>query len=225
MAERAAGDDGGRHDHYFQEPPAILSRNVAVGVRLLAGAMVSFFGCFLFAYVYLRERDSSSAWRPAGVHVPLGTGIAVAACIVLAAVACGASLPALRRLGEARWLLAIALVQLLGLAALGVQCYQWAVLDFGPNSGAYASVFICWTGFYAGLVLPCALYWTQTALSASFRHRHHDAPGTLVAVAGMPGGEAAVRELREGYGPSLAFFWYVVAGIEIVTFALLYLAR
>jgi heme/copper-type cytochrome/quinol oxidase subunit 3 len=225
VAEQSSPSAGGR-DLYFVEPPEVLARNITVGVRLLAGAVVSFFGSFLFAYVYLRERDSAHVWRPAGVKVPTGTGVAVLACIVAAVAVTAAALVLLRRGNEGAWRLATALSQLLALAALAIQCYQWAVLDFGPGKGPYASVFVAWTGFYGGIALTSAMYWTQTALSTSFRHRARDADrAQVVAVSGMPGGEGALRSRLEAEAQSLTFFWCTIGAVEVVTFALLYLAK
>jgi heme/copper-type cytochrome/quinol oxidase subunit 3 len=211
-------------DHYFTEPPSVLERNISAGVRLLAGALISFYGAFLFCYVYLRERDSASAWRPSGVTPPLGTGIAILACVAASVALTVLAVALLHRLGEHGWRRAALLSQVAATAALGVQCYQWAVLGFAPGDGAYASVFIAWTGFFAGFGLPCGLYWRQTTLSTSFRHRHREAAG-VVAVAGMPGGEGASRARLATEARALAFFWYCLGAVELVSFVLLYLVK
>jgi heme/copper-type cytochrome/quinol oxidase subunit 3 len=217
-------DTGFQAADYHVEPPEVLGRNIGAGVRLAAGGLVSFYGAFLFCYVYLRERDASSVWRPAAVKVPLGTGIAVLACILASTALTALAIGVLRRRGEGAWRGIAALSQLLTLAALGVQCYQWAVLGFGPGSGAYASVFIGWTGFYAGVGLLSALYWRQTSLSTSLRHRRRE-PGPQVTVAGAPGGEGAARARLGFEVRAFAFLWYLLAAIEVVTFVLLYIVK
>ncbi len=207
---------------YDVEPPEVMARNIGVGVRLASAALVSFFGAFLFSYIYLRERDTGAVWRASKVKVPHGTGIAVLACVLASAVFTAVALAALRRAGEGAWRRAMALSELLALAALGVQCYQWAVLDFGPNSGPYASVFIAWTGFYAGVGLLSAIYWMHTALASSLRHRHRE-PGPVVAEAGAAGGEGAVKARLTAEAHAFAFYWYFLTAVQVVTFVLLYL--
>lgn len=209
---------------YHVEPPEVLARNISAGVRLAAGALVSFYGAFLFCYVYLRERDAAHVWRPPGVKAPLGTGIAVCACVLASAALTAVALAALRRRGEGAWRVGATLSQLLAIGALGVQCYQWAVLGFGPGGGAYASVFVAWTGFFAGVGLLSAIYWAQTTLSASIRHRSRP-PGPVAAVAGQPGGEGASKARLDVEARAFSFYWYFLAAVEVTMFVLLYVVR
>lgn len=206
---------------YFVEPPELLARNITVGVRLFAAALVSFFGAFLFSYFYLRELDTAHVWRPSDVKVPLGTGIAIVACILLSALLTWIGVRALRTRTEREWHIAAILAHLLLIAALAIQCIQWADLKFGPGSGPYASVFIGWTGFYAGVGLLSAIYWRQTTLATSIRHR--EAPeGEIVAVAGQPGSERGFRASMSFEVSSFAFYLYFLACVQVVTFVLLY---
>lgn len=206
---------------YEAEPPEVMARNINVGVRLLCAAMVSFFGAFLFAYVYLKERDAGAIWRPSSVKVPTGTGIGVLACVLVSAVLTWIAVDALRRRGEGAWRGPAAISLLLIYAALGVQCYQWASLPFTPGSGPYASVFVAWTGFYGGVALLTSIYWLQTMVTGSLRTRHVPA-GPVVSVAGAPGGEGALSGRIEVEARSFAFYWYFLAGVQVVTFLLLY---
>jgi len=207
---------------YEAEPPEVMGRNMNVGVRLLCAAMVSFFGAFLFAYVYLKERDQEAVWRPSAVKVPVGTGVAVLALVVVSALLTAVAVNALRQRGEGAWRAPALIGLLLIYAALGVQCYQWASLPFGPGSGPYASVFVTWTGFYAGVALLSSIYWLQTMLAGSIRH--HDVPaGPVVSTAGQPGGEGALSARLGFEAQSFAFYWYFLAGVQVVTFLLLYI--
>jgi len=208
---------------YLVEPPRVMARNLSVGARLACGALVSFFGAFLFCFLYLREINSHSVWRPSGVKPPVGSGAAILACIVASAILTAVGIYLLRRRGEGAWRVAATASHLLALAALAVQCVQWARLGFGPGSGAYASVFIGWTGFYAGIGLLSVLYWAQTTLSGSIRHRGQPAEGQIVAVAGQPGGEGGFRARMGAEVNAFAFYWYFLAGVEVVTFVLLYI--
>jgi heme/copper-type cytochrome/quinol oxidase subunit 3 len=208
---------------YAVEPPEVVASNITVGTRLFAAANVSFYGAFLFVYTYLRERDPGAVWRPSIVKVPLGTGIAVLACILGAAAFTWIAGMVHQRSGEAAWRSFALISQLLMLAALGVQCYQFAVLPFGPGSGAYASTFIAWTGFFAGFGMLGLIGWAQTILSSSIRYRGTP-PGPVVSVAGVPGGEGASRARLGVETRSFSFYLYFMAGVEIVTFILLYVA-
>ena len=207
---------------YYAEPPELLARNISTGTRLLCASLFSFFGAFLFAYVYLRERDTSGVWRPHGVNVPLGTGIAILACVLASAAVTALAVTTLRSRGEAAWRVPVAGAELLLLAALGIQCYQWAVLGFGPGSGPWASVFIAWTGFYAGFFLPTAIYWAHTNLASSLRRREQR-PGDVVAVADHPTEQSPFRARLGSEASSRAFYLYFLAGVEVVTFILLYI--
>jgi heme/copper-type cytochrome/quinol oxidase subunit 3 len=208
---------------YHAEPPQLLARNIYVGVRLFAAALVSFFGAFLFSFFYLRELDTGHVWRSASVKPPLGSGIAILACIVVSALLTGVGTWALRRRAEREWRLAAIPAHLLAMAALAIQCVQWADLKFGPGSGPYASVFIGWTGFYAGFGLLSAIYWRQTTLATSIRHRRASAEGEVVSVAGQPGSERGFKASMEFEVSSFAFYWYFLAGVGVVTFVLLYI--
>lgn len=210
---------------YYAEPPQLMAGNLSAGVRLLCAALVSFFGAFLFTYLYLKETDSGAIWRAAAVKVPTGTGIAIIACVLASALMTAVAQKALRSGGIASWRSAAIVSELLALAALGVQCYQWATLSFGPGSGPYASVFVAWTGFYAGVGLTSAIYWAQTMVASSIKHGGSK-PGPVAAVEGTgeqaEGGSGFIGRLGVEAG-AFAFFWYFLAGVEVVTFVLLYL--
>lgn len=145
------------------------------------------------------------------------------ACIVVSAALTWLGAYLLRTRGEGSWRIAAIGGHLLALAALALQCIQWARLGFGPGSGAYASVFIGWTGFFVAVALLPALYWRQTTLAGSFRHREHPSEGPIVAVAGAEGGESGFKARMGAEVSSFAFYWYFVACVEVVTFVLLYI--
>lgn len=208
---------------YAVEPPEVVASNITVGTRLFAAANVSLYGSFLFVYVYLRERDSAAVWRPSTVKVPMGTGIAILACVVAAAAVTFVAQRVQQSSGEAAWRPLAIVSQLLMLGALGVQCYQFSGLPFGPGSGAYAGTFIAWTGFLAGFGMLGAIGWAQTILSASIRYRNVP-PGPVVSVAGVPGGEGAARARLGVETRTFAFYLYFLAAVEIVAFVLLYAA-
>ena len=180
------------------ESPDVVARNLAVGVRLWAGATTFVFFCPFFAYFYLRSLDTAGRWRPAGIDPPQGYGAAIVALIVLSAVA----LLLASRTNESAWLPLVASL-LLGLAGFVVQCVEYARLGFGPTDGGYASVFVAWTALNALFVLG-TMVWLETVLA--YRLRSHDS---------LP----LVRPRLE----ALAFYCAYLAGLGVVMWVVLYL--
>jgi heme/copper-type cytochrome/quinol oxidase subunit 3 len=232
MSTELASDSGGYHI-VESEPPELLARNLRVAGYLWSTTTVFFFVGFLFAFFYLRSLNNADLWRPKGVDPPVGFGTAILV-LILASVALGRLALRERRLAgdvmpanqarllgprdQARlraWRLRGSIALGLGLAAVVLQCVEWATMGFGPASGGYASVFVGWTGLLA-------------LLATSLRYRR----ATTVAA-----GEAAGDPYRTGHDiedplalvlPSLeafSIFWAVVAGVEVVSYVLLYLVR
>jgi hypothetical protein len=61
------------------EDPAVLGKNLAVGARLLASAVVFFFMAFVFAFFYLRALNTNHDFHPAHTNPPTGYGVAILA--------------------------------------------------------------------------------------------------------------------------------------------------
>ena len=184
------------------EAPELLARNIRVGARIWAASQAFFFMAFFFAFLYLRALNTNGLWRGwPNTHKPhpsLAFGIVIMICVVAGAVvARGATL-----LPTRTWRVAAAGAAFLELAAVGLQCAQFSSLGFGPTDGAYASVFVGWTGLFA-LMLFGTIYWLATVISDFGR-----------AVATPAFREAAVE--------AVSFVLIVLAGIEFVAFILLY---
>ena len=183
------------------ESSELVSRNLAVGVRLWAGATTFVFFCPFFAFYYLRSLDSAGLWRPSGVDPPQGLGAAVMVLVLLAGLAL---LVASRSAPESAWKPLVALSLVLGLAGVVVQCVEYARLGFGPTDGGYASVFVAWTGLNALFVLGTML-WLETLLAYGLRSRDS-----------LP----LIRPRLE----ALAFYSAYLAGLGVVMWVVLYLA-
>jgi heme/copper-type cytochrome/quinol oxidase subunit 3 len=184
-----------------RESPDVVSRNLAVGTRLFAGATTFvFFGPF-FAYLYLRSLDSAGMWRPAPVDPPQVFGVTI---MLLAVAASGALILASRSSRASNWKPLVAVALALGLAAVALQCVAYARLAFGPTDGGYASVFVAWTGLNAVFVLGTTL-WTETLLAYGLRTP--DGPRTLI----------------QPRLAALAFYWTYLAALGVVMWAVLYL--
>jgi heme/copper-type cytochrome/quinol oxidase subunit 3 len=223
-----------------REPPEQLGRNLRAAGHLWASATVFFFVDFVFAFFYLRSLNNGGLWHPKGVTPPVGLGTAIIACVL---VSVGLAWLGLRErraavlgdrydvnLDEARlwaWRRRGLAALGFGLAAVVLQCVEYATIGFGPTQGGYASVFVGWTGMFIVFVLG-AMVWLETLLATSFRFRHR---------AGIAPGEAAGDRHRAAPDvadplvltlPSLEafFFLYVVLAIVgFVAYILLYFVK
>jgi heme/copper-type cytochrome/quinol oxidase subunit 3 len=184
------------------EPPELLAANIRTGARLWAASLAFFFLAFFFAFLYLRALNTNGLWRgwphTHKPHPSLAFGIVILICVVAGALVARAAtlLPA------RTWRLAAAAAGALELAAVGLQCAQFSSLGFGPTDGAYASVFVGWTGLFA-LMLFGTVYWLATVISDTSR-----------AVA-TPAFQTAAVE-------AVSLVLIVMAGIEVASFILLY---
>lgn len=191
-------DSGG----VFEETPEIHERNVWVGTRVIGGTTIMFFAAFAFAYFYLRSLNNTDRWRPDGVDPSQRYGLAVVLLFAASAAVLGYAAWAAQK--ERPWVAAAGASLALGLAGCVAQVLEYAQLHFGPLDGGYASVFIGWTIFFVVFAL-LTLYWVEILLADGLRHRH-----------------AAAVYVPAGLGDA-AFYWELLAGIGVVTWAILYL--
>jgi heme/copper-type cytochrome/quinol oxidase subunit 3 len=186
------------------EPPELKQRNNWAGTRLLVSSTVFLFLPFVFGYLYLASLNTSSLWRPDDLKAPIGWGIAIMLAVVVSAglVAWARSELARGNDASSRWFCVAAL--LLGVAAVVLQAIEYAVLDFGPTNGGFASVFLGWSGLFA-LVVLFTMIWLEMIVASAFRNGSR-APGSSPA------------DLDD-----LGFYFTFLAGVGVVTFAFLYL--
>jgi heme/copper-type cytochrome/quinol oxidase subunit 3 len=137
------------------------------GSRLAIGGLTFLFGCFAFAYFYLRSLNSSGRWQGSGYVNPslwMGTTI-----MLLAVISAGVQYFGLERIKaghKAIWQTSALIAMALGLAAVAMQLYQLVDLPFPPGSSGYSSVFV---GFYpVFLTIQLAvLVWLEILLARS----------------------------------------------------------
>ena len=185
------------------EPPELLARNIRVGSRLWAASQAFFFIAFFFAFLYLRALNTNGLWRGWPHHHPdpsTAFGVAILLCVLAGAAVARASIV----LSPAVWRLCAGAAALLLLAAVGLQAAQFSSLGFGPTDGAYASVFVGWTGLFTVMLLG-ATYW-------------------LVTVAG-DASRSEAPEVRAAAVEAVSFVLLVLAGVEIAAFILLYIVK
>jgi heme/copper-type cytochrome/quinol oxidase subunit 3 len=134
------------------------------GIRLALGGLSFLFGCFAFAYFYLRSLNSNHMWHPAGFKGPQPwAGAVIMALVVIAAILQNIGLSRIKAGAKGAWTGAGWIALLLGLAAVVVQAWQLLNLPFFPASAGFASVFVGETPVYLA-VLVGALVWLETLL-------------------------------------------------------------
>jgi heme/copper-type cytochrome/quinol oxidase subunit 3 len=203
------------HPRIEPEPPEWQPRALWVGARMLCGAAAFFFISFVFAYFYLKSLDVNKSWRIGhNVNPSIGLGVAIVVVLIVSAVLLGM---ASRRPSISLPLTGGALA--LALAAVVLQCIQYANLGFGPANGAYASVYIGWTATYTVFLLFCA-YWIETQVASIWRLRRGDVQRPVEA--GVPAPEPV---LAEAGIRACSFFWTFFVVIGVVTFVILYLLK
>ncbi len=183
----------------YAETAELHERIDRIGFGLLAGATIMFFLGFVFAYFYLRSLDNNGLWQPAGVEPPSGYGIAIAAAFALSAAAFGYAARAARRGG--RWVAASGVSLALALFGCVAQCFEYAHIPFGPESGGYASVFFGWTALYVVVAL-LAMYRLETVFASGLRNKGAPPP--------------------EGFTAGAAY-WALLAAIGVLAWIVLYL--
>jgi heme/copper-type cytochrome/quinol oxidase subunit 3 len=192
----------------YAEPPELMTRDLWTGARLWTAAMAFFFLTFIFAFFYLRSLNSNDMWRPHGINPPTGYGVAILVCLVASGVLYWIGVSAYERRGEGFWRACATGALALGVAAVVIQCVEWAAMSWGPTNGGYASVFIGWTGFFLLTALG-GLYWMETLVAESFRFRRDERPELSV--------------VRRANAEALLVFWTFLVAVGIAAFVILYL--
>ena len=186
------------------EPADLLARNIRIGSRLWGAAEAFFFVAFFFAFLYLRALNTNGLWRGWPPHHPspsTGFGVAILLCVLASAAAATAT----HYLPADSWRACAIAALVLALVAVILQAVQFSSLGFGPTDGAYASVFVGWSGLFA-LMLLGAVYWLATVVGD-------------VSRAGTP------IEVRAAATDAVSLVLLVLAGVEIAAFILLYIVK
>jgi heme/copper-type cytochrome/quinol oxidase subunit 3 len=186
------------------ERPDLLARNIRVGSRIWAAAQAFFFLAFFFAFLYLRALNTNGLWRGWPHHHPspsMAFGVAILICVLGSAATAMGSV----RLAPGLWRFTAWAALGLALAAVGLQSAQFSSLGFGPTDGAYASVFVGWSGMFA-LILLGTCYWL----------------GTVIGDVSRAG---SIPEVRAAAVDGVGLVLLVLAGVELAAFILLYVVK
>jgi heme/copper-type cytochrome/quinol oxidase subunit 3 len=116
------------------------------GARLACGGLSFLFGCFFFAFFYLKSLNSHHLFTNPAVPGPkMWLGALIMGLIVVSALVQWGALQRIKAGHKGIWVQGATLALVLGLAAVALQVYQLTDLGFWPGSSGYASVFV---GFY-----------------------------------------------------------------------------
>lgn len=186
------------------ERPDLLARNIRVGSRIWGAAQAFFFLAFFFAFLYLRALNTNGLWRGWPHHHPtpsIAFGVAILVCVLGSAATAIGSV----RLAPGLWRFTAWAALVLALAAVGLQSAQFSSLGFGPTDGAYASVFVGWSGLFA-LILLGTCYWLATVIGDVSR-------------------AGSIPEVRAAAVEGVGLVLLVLAGVELAAFILLYVVK
>jgi heme/copper-type cytochrome/quinol oxidase subunit 3 len=112
------------------------------GSRFAVGGLAFLYGCFAFAYFYLRSVNSSGRWKGSGFHAPqIGYGVTILVLVLLSALVQYVGLQRIKAGSKSAWQAAALVALLLGVAAVVVQILQLLNLPFQPGSSGFSSVF------------------------------------------------------------------------------------
>jgi heme/copper-type cytochrome/quinol oxidase subunit 3 len=210
-----------------REPPDVMARNLRIAAHLWSGATTFFFAAFLFAYFYLRSLDKSSAWRPKHVDPSFTLGTLAMLALLAAAVLMRLGLADHRADRRPAWRVKGAVALALLAVAVALQIIEWSTQGFGPTNGAYASVYLGWTGLLTIFVVGLA-FWVETTLAISFRYRHTD-EGKLPEGHGSGDAHRTEPDIDDPLSlvrpelEAVSFFAAFLAGIGVVTWFILYI--
>jgi heme/copper-type cytochrome/quinol oxidase subunit 3 len=193
----------GIHPDYALEHVGVGERNLAIATRLVAAGQAFFFVAFLFAFFYLRALNTAGRWNLHHLHPSRAYGIAILVCVLGSVAATWLAAWSARGPDQFLWRVGAGAAILLALAALGLQCAQYANLGFGPGDGSFASVFVGWTGLIAANMLG-VVYWLTTLLAETLRAR-----GRSLTLLRAP-------------AEAVGVYWATLGLIELAAFILLY---
>ena len=194
-------------------------RIVALGARVISGAVIFFFGGFFFAFVYLRLQNVNNHWNHIDAQPSAVLGAVVMTATVLAAVILLGVRGRLRRNEVKTWRGGAMVALLLILVAIVARIAQLWTLGIDPSAAGYVAVLIGWSASLVAVELG-ALYWIETLVARA---------GRIVRTEADPeaGGDdlAAADQRFLASASGFTLFWCVITAVELLAYVLLDLVR
>jgi cytochrome c oxidase subunit 3 len=178
--------------------PAIL----AVGTVVWLASELMFFSGLFAAYFTLRSE--ATVWPPKGVNLDVTTATIATLVLIVSSGTMQLGMRAVEEDQRKRFLVWLAVTFVLGALFIAVQLVDWARLDFGIESSAYASAFYLMTGFHGLHVI-----------------------GGLLAML-VVGGRATSPRFGVDDLPSvdmLSYYWHFVDVVWIALYATIFLLK
>jgi heme/copper-type cytochrome/quinol oxidase subunit 3 len=130
------------------------------GARLAAGALSFLFGCFVFAFFYLKSLNSHGLWYTSASHPQTWLGTLIMLLVVVSALVQWAVLQMIKRGNKAAWQRGALVALVLGAGAVVASILQLMYIPFWPGASGFASVFVGFTPVYLAIVF-CAMVWLE----------------------------------------------------------------
>ena len=192
------------------------------GARLAIGGLTFLFGAFIFAFFYLRSLNSHHLWYPKDINgVPFngpgGTlGVVIMLLVVVSAVVQTLVLQRIKAGHKAIWIQGAMVALGLGLAAVALQIYQLANLDFWPGSSGFASVFTGFCPVYLTVAFS-VLVWLEMLIMRC----RHIAEISFVEQPPTYAEAFAVQRFQAGLS-AFTVVWNYLAAVAILAWVLFY---
>jgi MFS family permease len=197
------------------ERPQLSGRTLWVGSRVLGACVGFYFLGFVFAYVYLKTLDVNHHWRHGPAAPSVLAGLLTMVLVLTGATAYVAGMRALEREQWQRWRSSTGLSVVGLLAGALVLVVQLVNPGFPYGVSAYASVFVGWSWSLV-IVLLAVSYFVAALFAQSLRVP----PETRQHAEDLTSPTALLRSAE-----AVRFVMFVVAGIEVLAWVLLYLVR
>ena len=191
-------------------PAPAPRRQVLAGTAVAGAAAAMLVGGQLAVWWRFREasplREGADGlvkdWQPENVKIPeVPSNIMLITLVVLCLMAQFALYSAKRR-DRGNTILGLGLVALLGLATLNAQAFVYSQMELPVADGAYSSLFYAITGTFVVLLLAALVFTVVT----TFRY--------------LAGRTAEIEIVS-----SLTLFWYILTGIFIAVWFVIYVTK
>jgi heme/copper-type cytochrome/quinol oxidase subunit 3 len=193
--------------------------SVWTGARLAAGALTFLFGCFVFAFFYLKSLNSHGLWYTSGTHPKAWFGVLITLLVVVSAVVQTAALQLIKRGNKVAWQRGAVGALVLGLAAVVFAILQLLYVPFWPGASGFASVFVGFWPVYLTIVF-CAMVWLEILIMRSRaipQISFVEQPPTYAEAFGVQRFQAALS--------GFTLIWNYLAAVAIIAWILFYLVH
>ncbi len=186
------------------------------GARLAAGGMSFLFGCFVFAFFYLKALNSHGLWYTSASRPQLWLGTLIMVLVVASALLQWAVLQMIKRGNKSAWMAGAVVALVLGLAAVVCSILQLMYIPFWPGASGFASVFVGFTPVFLTFAF-CAMAWLEILIM-----RARPIPQISFVEQPPTFAEAFAVQRFQAALSSFTFVWNYLAAVALVAWILFY---